>query len=161
MWLAEFLRTWCILGIYLKAHTYLTQNMNLPHPAFQLQDEKGPRLQLTLTWVLPRCIWPVYSSPQIPARELPRPCSMTVLPQEAYGKSKTLQFESRLGMQDVKRNCSFPPQTNLRFWFSQYSEKHIIKYFCLNAPFKILSNNCMYYTETDHVIYSGKLKPVI
>lgn len=56
--LAEFLTTWYIFGIYLKAHTY-TQNMNLPHPAFHLQRIKAEApadchsgsAQVHLAWV--------------------------------------------------------------------------------------------------------------
>lgn len=80
IWLAEFLRTLSIFGIYLKAHTYLTQNTNLPQPAFHLQRKKGR----SSSW-LSLGFWPNVSGlrtahPKSLQRKLPQPCGMTVLP---------------------------------------------------------------------------------
>lgn len=51
-----------LLLVFSLKHTHLTGNINLPHLASHLK-EKRSKFQLTVTWVLPKGIWPMYSSP--------------------------------------------------------------------------------------------------
>lgn len=100
-WLAAFLRTWYLFGIYLRAHIYLTQNVTLPRSAFCLHRRNARRS--ADCHLGPARMHPAWSgSPQVTAKEgTPAPWQDSLARGMLTGKAKGENL--KLGITYVRR----------------------------------------------------------
>ena len=109
-WLAEFLRTWYLSGIYLRAYIYLTQNVTLTRSAFYLHRRKARRsadCHLGPARTHPAWVWltPSHSKERHPSPVAGQSCQGN-----AHGKSERWEFEiGHYVCKKMKHHRSFPP----------------------------------------------------